>query len=136
MVKAVMIGIASIVLISLVAVVMNDASVTGLSAYGYTSKLYGPGLKKAYKNPEVFGKKFSQSLFIQRNQEYMLANKDKWVCTFDTSDGSNPCMYDDSLKKWCCMPGPGGTDSMADPKYVKKVSVRPETKLTGIAPIR
>jgi len=136
MAKAVMIGIAYIVLISLVAVVMNDASVTGLSGYGYTSKLYGPGLKRAYKNPEVFGKNFNKALFIQRNQEYMLANKDKWVCTFDSSDGPYPCMYDDALKTWCCIPGPGGMDSMSDPKYVRKVPVRPETKLTGIAPLR
>jgi hypothetical protein len=139
----VIIGILAIVAISVGAVLLNDASITGLNAYGYASKIYGPGLKNAYQNPIVFGKGFNNALNMQRNQEYMLANKDKWNCSFDSSDGPFPCMQDDATKKWCCLLPDGMTsNSFAPapipgakyPQYIKLPSgERPATRLTGIA---
>ncbi len=140
--KQVTIGILAIVLISFVAVMFNDGSITGLNAYGYSSKIYGPGLKNAYHNPTVFGKTFDKALNMQRNQQYMLAHKDEWNCSFDTSDGPFPCMQDENTKKWCCLFPKGATSNVLAPppvpgakypQYIKYSSgVRPETKLTGI----
>jgi len=102
-----LIGILAIVLISIVAVSYfeSEASITGNAYLGYygRSKVYGGDLKKQFKNPANLGKAYSEALFIQRNQQYMLANKDKWQCKFDTADGPYPCMYDDGMKKWCCI---------------------------------
>jgi len=139
----VIIGILAIVAISVSAVLLTDGSITGLNAYGYASKIYGPGLKNAYHNPTVFGKTFSNELNMQRNQQYMLAHKDEWNCSFDSSDGPFPCMQDESTKKWCCLLPNGMTsNSLAPPpvpgakypQYIKySTEARPETKLTGIA---
>lgn len=145
--KQVIIGILAIMAISVGAVLLNDASVTGM-AYGYNSKIYGPGLKNAYKNPVVFGKGFAESLTMQRNQQYMLSHKDDWDCSFVSSDGPFPCMQDEASKKWCCLLPPGVTkQSFTEsqgapvipgakfPQYIvddyKPVS-RPATKLSGI----
>lgn len=99
-----LVGILAIVLISIVAV-SYDASITGNAYLGYygRSKVYGGDLKKQFQRPANLGKAYSEALFIQRNQQYMLANKDKWQCKFDTADGPYPCMYDDGMKKWCCI---------------------------------
>jgi len=142
----VIVGILAIVVISVGAVMLNDASITGASAgYGYGSKLYGPGLKKAYENPIVFGRGYAQALTIQRSQQYMLANKDKWTCGFENSNGPFPCMQDESTKDWCCLMPAGVTrESLTAPQgplipgakypeYIKKSpDIRPETKLTGL----
>lgn len=144
--KQVMFGILAIVAISLGAVILNDSSLTGMSAYGYGSKIYGPGLKNAYKNPTVFGKGYAQALTMQRNQEYMLNNKDKWTCGFATSDGAFPCMQDGS--SWCCLLPAGVTKQSLTPpqdftnipgakfpQYIVddyKPVARPATKLSGI----
>ena len=139
----VIIGILAIVAISVGAVLLNDASITGLNAYGYASKIYGPGLKNAYHNPTVFGKAFDKELNMQRNQQYMLAHKDDWDCSFATSDGPFPCMQDENTKKWCCLLPKGATSNGLSappipgakyPQYIKYSStVKPETRLTGIA---
>jgi hypothetical protein len=146
--KQVIIGILAIMAISVGTVLLNDASITGM-AYGYNSKLYGPGLKNAYQNPVVFGKGFAQSLTIQRSQQYMLANRDKWDCSFTSSEGPFPCMQDEATQKWCCLLPPGVTkesflESQASPEipgakfpqYIAddyKPVQRPATKLGGIA---
>ncbi|MEM3154726.1 MAG: hypothetical protein QW165_04145 [Candidatus Woesearchaeota archaeon] len=148
--KQVIIGILAIVAISICAVLINDSSsITGLGGYGYASKIYGPALKNAYKTPAVFGKGFAEALIIQRSQEYMLRNRDKWTCGFKTSDGPFPCMQEDASKGWCCLLPPGVTmEQVTEPTAVKipgarfpqyiaddyKPKYRPETKLTGVVP--
>lgn len=109
-------GILAIVLISVVAAMFFDASITGDAYLGYygRSKVYGGDLKAQYKHPATLGKSTENALFIQRNQEYMLAHKNRWQCTFDSADGPYPCMYDDTKKKWCCIP-PSGPSLTAKP---------------------
>ncbi len=100
------ISIIGIVIISVLAVVYVNSSTGAYSSavYGYGSKLYGPGLKKAQAdNPYAFGKAYGKAVMDQRYQAYMYANEDTWDCSFDTSDGNDPCIYDDAKQKWCCL---------------------------------
>ncbi len=104
-----LIGILLIVAISIFAVAY-DSSLTGAgaynSAYGGRSKIYGGAIKKAFKtNPGAFGKGYADALFIQRNQNYLYANKDKWDCSYgkEAETSPYPCVFDDSVGKYCCI---------------------------------
>jgi len=122
MVKHAIFGVIAVFVISVIAVLGLSSSMTGNTAYGgygYSNKLYGPGLKNALKhNPLAFGVAFEKQAYIAKNQAYMLDNKDKWVCGLPSSDGPQPCMPDEkdsSGKTWCCMPSPVSTASLSGP---------------------
>jgi len=136
MVKTAMIGIMVIVVISVIATIGLESSVTGdasgYAGYGYSSRLYGPGLKNAVsKTPAAFGKAFAQQAHLAKNQAFMLEHKDKWVCGKTTPEGVDPCMLDETDltgKTWCCLPYQS-TQSLASPKSSKSL-----TMVGGIVP--
>jgi len=129
MVKHAIIGIFAIMVISIIATIGLNYSITGNNAYGgyaYSSKIYGPGLKSALsKNPLAFGRAFENQAYVAKNQAYMLANKEKWVCGLPSSDGPQPCMTDEndlSGKTWCCMPSPVSTTSFSGPSGTRTLT--------------
>ncbi|MCX6709147.1 MAG: hypothetical protein NTW67_05890 [Candidatus Woesearchaeota archaeon] len=90
-------------------------SITGAGAYrsygyGYASKLYGGGMKKAmYESPSsVGGVKYGEAVRNQRLSDYIYSNKDKLDCSFNKQQADrsvDPCIFDEKLKKYCCVVG-------------------------------
>lgn len=93
-----------IVLVSVLAVIVSD-SITGNLASNYygSSKLYGPGLKRAAANPVVLGKAYADAVSMASYSLYLQDNWDKVQCGFETSDGPNPCVFDEVSGSWCCL---------------------------------
>jgi len=111
-----LIGILVILVVSIGAVVyLNSVTGSYSSNYRSASKIYGGAIKRAYKdNPGAFGSAYAKAVYIQRNQDYLYANRDKWDCTFgkEAETSSFPCMYQDDIQKYCCIvPSTSGSPS-------------------------
>lgn len=93
-----------IVLISVFAVVVSD-SITGNLASNYygSSKLYGPGLKRAAANPANLGKAYADAVSMASYSFYLQDNWDKAQCGFESADGPDPCAFDEVSSSWCCL---------------------------------
>ncbi|HLF54479.1 MAG TPA: hypothetical protein VI612_02055 [Candidatus Nanoarchaeia archaeon] len=106
-----LIGILVIMLIGVGAVVhLNTAtgaiSTSSYGSYGYTSKIYGGAIEKAFReNPKAISDGYAKSQFVLKNQQYLYANKDKWDCSYGKEAESSPypCVFDDSVGKYCCI---------------------------------
>ncbi|MBW2969837.1 hypothetical protein KY309_00925 [Candidatus Woesearchaeota archaeon] len=106
--RAALYGIIAIVVISVVAVVYVNSFTGALaSSYGYSSKLYGGAIRKAYStNHAAVSKKYADDVFVSRAQNFMYSHKDEWDCSFDeeTADTSGfPCIKDENSDKFCCV---------------------------------
>ncbi len=114
MTKAAILAIFGIVAFSVFAVLYID-SITGAGAYrsygyGYASKLYGGGMKRAISESpsSVMGVKYGEALRNQRLSDYIYSNKDKWDCSFNKQQADrsvDPCIFDGNSGKYCCVVG-------------------------------
>src|SRR3990172_9708865 len=104
-----LIGILLIVVVSVFAVVLND-SLTGNAylslASGRGPKIYGGAIKKIYHQPNVMGHAFERQLYMDRAQQFLYANKDKWDCSYgeEALRSPYPCVADETNPgKYCCV---------------------------------
>jgi hypothetical protein len=106
-----MIGILVIVVVSVFAVMYVDSAtgaLSGSSFGGYTAgpKIYGGMTKKVYQQPNVMGRAFERQLYIDRAQQFLYANQDKWDCSFgkEAETSPYPCVADENNPgKYCCV---------------------------------
>ena len=93
-----------IVLISVLAVIVND-SITGNLASNYygASKVYGPGLKRSAANPIAVSRAAMDAASMASYSFYLQDNWDKVTCGFTSADGPDPCTFDEGSKSWCCL---------------------------------
>ncbi len=108
MTRHAILAILAIVLISALALIyFNKYTGQYATSYGYgANKIYGGGIRKAMaENPAVFGKKYGEQVWVQRMQEFMYSNKDKWDCNYgeEALASGYPCIFDEELKKYCCV---------------------------------
>lgn len=100
-------GILVILVISVGAVVYLDSTTGNIAYGGYGgSKIYGGAIKKIYENPSTMGKEFTKQLYLQRAQDFLYANKDKWDCSYgeEALKSSYPCVADENNPgKYCCV---------------------------------
>ncbi len=101
------VGIVAILVISIFAVLyVNSATGAYSSSYGYGSKVYGGGLKKAMSGRSgALGKQVQYDTFLEDQRAYLYENKDKWDCSFgkEAETSAYPCFFDESLQKYCCV---------------------------------